>query len=76
MRELTDKEIRRQDFVDNAIYELIVELIPNEKIVDWDIEMIAGVREQIRTLFEKRGIAEEMEFYPYLIDAPCQTDDD
>ena len=72
MRELTRKEIQRQDFVDNAIFELMNELISNKKTIDWDIEMIAGVREEIRIALEKRGIMEEREFYPYLEIVPCQ----
>jgi len=47
MQELTKKEIERQDFVDNKIFELINELIPNEQKLDWDIEMIGEVRDII-----------------------------
>ena len=36
--ELTDEQIERQDFVDNAIYHLVNELIPSDKEMDWDIE--------------------------------------
>ena len=40
MAQLTEKQIKRQDFVDNEIFELIQRLAPSAKI-DWDIEMIA-----------------------------------
>lgn len=67
MEELTDRQIERQDFVDNKIYELIVSLNPSHKEISWDIEMIANVREHIREwLVERCGICIESEFYPFL----------
>ena len=44
---LTKKQIERQDFVDNSIFELINDLLPSDKKIDWDIELIANVRETI-----------------------------
>jgi hypothetical protein len=66
MQELTTNQIGRQDFVDNAIYELIVSLNPSRKEISWDIEMISNVREQIAEwLVKRRKVCGESEFYPY-----------
>lgn len=76
MRDLTKKEIERQDFVDNKIFELINALVPCGKTVDWDIGFIADIRERIRIEFEERKIADEIEFYPYLEKPPCKKYED
>ena len=47
MKELTDEQIKRQDFVDNTIYQLIQEINPADKMIAWDIEMIGDVRDVI-----------------------------
>lgn len=66
MAQLTKKQIKRQDFVDNEIFELIKRLAPSAKI-KWDIEIIADVRESIRIqLINKKKIKSEMGFYPYI----------
>ena len=44
---LTKKQIERQDFVDNQIFELIQKLLPSSKQIDWDIEAIGAVRDAI-----------------------------
>ena len=64
--ELTNAQIERQDFVDNAIFELLRELQPAAKDIDWDIEKIAEVRDSIAALFEQNGICTENDFYPYI----------
>jgi hypothetical protein len=67
MRELTGQEIERQDYVDNAIHQLLQELCPSELTVGWNIEMIADIRERIRHwLVEQYGLIDEMTFYPYI----------
>ena len=65
---LTDQQIARQDFVDNAIYDLINELIPSDKEMDWDIEAIGEVRDMIQSILVERGLSTEQEFYPYIED--------
>ncbi|MDO9289891.1 MAG: hypothetical protein Q7T83_13990, partial [Thermodesulfovibrionales bacterium] len=45
MEELTEEQIKRQDSVDNAIYQLIQELNPTADEIRWDIEMIGEVRD-------------------------------
>lgn len=40
MKELTEEQIKRQDYVDNAIYQLIQSVNPTDKDIAWDIEMI------------------------------------
>jgi hypothetical protein len=66
MKELTDQQIARQDYVDNAIYDLINELIPSDKELDWDIEIIGKVRDTVQALLVERGICTEQDFYPYI----------
>lgn len=48
MKTLTHKQISRQDFVDNKIYELLNALIAPAKKIDWDIETIGNIRDAIR----------------------------
>lgn len=66
MAKLTEKQIKRQDFVDNEIFELIQRLVPSAKI-KWDIEMIGSVRDSIQAqLVDKQKMMSEARFYPYL----------
>ncbi len=65
--ELTDEQIKRQDFVDNRIFELIEDLNPSQTEIDWNIEVMANIRETIRIwLVEDLKVTDEMGFYPYL----------
>jgi hypothetical protein len=65
----TGREEERQDTVDNAIYNLMIELAPwetDEDDVEWDMEYIAEVREIIQNLLvDKLHLMTEYEFYPY-----------
>lgn len=64
--ELTDEQIERQDFVDNAIYNLINELIPSDNEMDWDIEVIGDIRDTIQSHLVEKGLCLEQDFYPYI----------
>lgn len=64
--ELNAQQIERQDFVDNAIFELINELIPSEKEMEWDIEAIGEIRDAIQSLLVEKGFCTEQDFYPYI----------
>jgi hypothetical protein len=64
--ELTDKQIERQDLVDNAIFDLLKTLNPTKKRLKWDIEVIGSVRDIISDYFETSGICKEQKFYPYI----------
>lgn len=67
MKELSQEQIERQDFVDRSIYELIVLLNPSVKHIDWNIEMIADVRDRIGYwLTEKYRISDGGSFYPFV----------
>lgn len=69
MEELTEEQIKRQDSVDNAIYQLIQELNPTADEIRWDIEMIGEVRDVIEDwIVERLKITDEQGFYPYLED--------
>ena len=64
---LTKKQIERQDFVDNEIYRLLQTLNPSGRSINWNIEAIASIREQIRHwLVERYKVTDERPFYPYL----------
>lgn len=66
MVQLTKKQIKRQDFVDNEVFELIQRLVPSARI-KWDIEMIGNIRDSIRIqLVDKQKLMSEARFYPYL----------
>ena len=65
--ELIDEQLERQDFVDNAVFSLIQEVNPTNKPIDWNIEMIGEIRDNIRYwLVERLKVCEEMAFYPYI----------
>lgn len=67
MSTLTDNQIQRQDFVDNAIYNLLREVNSSEKSIEWNIETIGEIREVIRVWFvERLAITDEISFYPYI----------
>jgi len=65
MQNLSEDQIKRQDFVDNAIYDLVKRLIPLKSEIEWDIEMIGDIRDTIQNwLADKYKIVDELEFYP------------
>lgn len=67
MDELSQLQLERQDFVDNAIYGLLTELNPSATALPWNIEMIADIRERSRYwLVEQFQLSSEMSFYPYI----------
>ena len=67
--ELTQKEIERQDFVDNKIFDLINELNPSDQTIEWDIEMIGLVRDSVLYCFvDFLEICKEENFYPYIVE--------
>ena len=69
MSVLSREQIQRQDFVDNAIYDLIRLLTPEGHGPDWDIEMIGGIRDSISYwIVERKNVCNEMRFYPYFVD--------
>ena len=67
MKELTDNQLTRQDFVDNSIFELFQLLNPSEKEIEWNIEMISDVRESIKEwMVDRLKLTHEISFYPYV----------
>ena len=62
--QLTEDQIKRQDLVDNLIFELIQELSPFQTEVKWDIDMIGELRMHIQTIFSEKGWGSEEDFYP------------
>jgi len=65
MEKFTEEQLMRQDFVDNQIYDLVKRLIPSTREIEWNIEMIADIRDTIQHwLVDKHKIVDELEFYP------------
>ena len=65
MQNLSEDQLKRQDFVDNQIYDLVKRLAPSKREIEWDIEMIADIRDTIQHwLVDRYKIVEELEFYP------------
>lgn len=65
--EMNDGQIKRQDFVDNAVFQLIQNINPTSKELSWNIEMIGEIRDNVRQwLVERLRICDEMSFYPYI----------
>ena len=61
---LTAKQIERQDFVDNEIQALLNSVNPTNNKLQWDIEVIAEIRDVISAYFSSKGICQEEDFYP------------
>ena len=40
MQNFTEDQVKRQDFVDNEIYDLLKQFVPSTKEIEWNIEMI------------------------------------
>jgi hypothetical protein len=65
MKNFTEDQLKRQDFVDNQIYDLMKRLVPSKREIEWDIEMIGDIRDTIQHwLVDKYKIVDEFEFYP------------
>lgn len=65
-QELTDEQITRLDFVHNAIFNLMQDLVPDGNELDWDMEIIGEVADVIQDYLVKKGICTEMQFAPYV----------
>lgn len=67
MEELTNEELERQDYVDNEIQKLIINLAPAGASISWDIEMIGAIRDELSAwIVDKLQICSEKIFYPYV----------
>lgn len=67
MNKLSESQLKRQDFVDNAIYELLNKLNPSQEEIEWDIEIIGDIRDVVcHWLVESLATTDEMTFYPYI----------
>lgn len=67
MTTLTRRQIARQDFVDNRIFEMINSLPPSSRQIEWDIELIGDVRDFIYAELAKRSPGlDERRFYPFI----------
>lgn len=65
MKNFTEDQIKRQDFVDNEIYDLMKRLNPSAREIEWDIEMIGDIRDTIQHwLVDQYKMVDELEFYP------------
>lgn len=67
MKELTDEQISRQDYVDNEIHRLIEALSPTKESIAWNIEMIGEIRDAIQDwIVDKLRLSSEQNFYPFI----------
>lgn len=64
---LTNKQIERQDLVDNEIFQLLNNLNPTSEKLDWNIEFISEIREVVMDVLLEHTTMTEMDFYPYEI---------
>ena len=65
MEKFTEDQLKRQDFVDNEIYDLVKRLIPSTGEIEWNIEMIGDIRDTIQHwLVDQYKIVHALEFYP------------
>ncbi len=62
--EMTDEQLARQDFVDNAIFSLVQVTNPTNRAISWDIEMIGNIRDTLVHELEKKLGISEFEIYP------------
>lgn len=67
MLTLTQKQIDRQDFVDNAIFDVIQQVNPTNKKLKWNIELIGEVRDGIENVsVDRLGFCNKKTFYPFI----------
>ena len=62
--EMSDEQLKRQDFVDNAVFSLIQEINPTNRTISWDIEMIGNIRDELVDELQKKLGISEFEIYP------------
>ncbi len=62
--EMSDEQIKRQDFVDNAIFELISQTNPAKQQIPWNIEIIGNIRDSLVSELQKKLGISEFEIYP------------
>jgi len=62
--ELKKEKTERQDFVDNAIFNLLETLNPTDKSLNWDIEVIGNIRDIVKTWIVEKTNCSEQDFYP------------
>jgi len=48
MQNLSKEETKRQDFVDNEIYDFVKRVFPSKREMEWKIEMIGDIRDTIQ----------------------------
>lgn len=66
---LTGAQLERQDIVDNAVFNLVKELIPDghdRSKLEWDIEWIAEIRDIVEEILEEKVGVRPIVFYPYI----------
>lgn len=63
---LTNRETEQLDNVDNAIHNLLTDLVPGEAELEWDMAVIGEIRDTITEHFVKLGRCTEKEFAPYI----------
>ncbi|MGB5106631.1 MAG: hypothetical protein WBP29_05010 [Candidatus Zixiibacteriota bacterium] len=71
MKTLNNSQLYRQDFVDNAIFQMLTKLNPSEYEIEWNIESIGEIRDIMQFwLVDRLNVTDEMTFYPYIDTEP------
>lgn len=69
MKELTNEQLSRQDYVDGEIFRLIQTVNPTKESIDWNIEMIGEIRDTVQDWIVGRlRLSSEQAFYPFIED--------
>jgi len=62
--QMTEEQLKRQDFIDNSIFSLVQAINPTTRTISWDIEMIGNIRDTVVHELEKKLGISEFEIYP------------
>jgi hypothetical protein len=75
MAKTKQEKIDRQDFVDNKILDLVLDLSPDRSKIHWDIECITDIRNETYRYIQRyiKDFKEE-DFYPYIDDEDTEAD--
>lgn len=66
MKELTDKQLEQMNFVDNTIFDMLIQLTGNPDL-PWDISPIGEIRDVIVEFYFPKE-KDEYNFYPWVLD--------
>jgi len=71
MSQLTQEQLDRQDFVDNAILDLLSTV--SDSLFKWDTESMGKIRDVIWETVKCATTLTAQEFYPFVVEDPANT---